>query len=339
MLEEMQVVTGGADASQQTGGVGINMVTRSGGDRFRGSGRYYITDDAFQADNINDELKKLRAGSGAPIQNIKDYGFEVGGPIMKGRLWYWGSYGKNDIKAGIVGFYNPDTQCQAIKKALALDPLAPFSTDEVRDCLGTDGTILDNYNVKINWSVSAQNRFSFQNTWAAKTKNARNASDTRPIETTYRQGAVPKTYGKWGWDVGPSPLWKAGDQHVFSDRLVGDVQWSHLGNNFILDFHEDALGDVQRKLEIPTGVYAASFDRSGPYIRPTESYDATLSYFLPGRHRRRPCDQGWGPLPDGQGALRNSRRRQRRGAIQQPGQRAAHGRDRGHALPRLDHRL
>jgi len=28
MLEEMQVTTGGADASQQTGGVGINLVTR-----------------------------------------------------------------------------------------------------------------------------------------------------------------------------------------------------------------------------------------------------------------------------------------------------------------------
>jgi len=40
MIEEMQVTTGGADASQQTGGVGINFVTRSGTDVFRGSGRF-----------------------------------------------------------------------------------------------------------------------------------------------------------------------------------------------------------------------------------------------------------------------------------------------------------
>jgi hypothetical protein len=219
MLEEMQVVTGGADASMQTGGVGINMVTRSGTDRFRASGRLYITDDTFQSDNITDEIKLQRAGSGAPIQNIKDYGFEVGGPIKPGKLWYWGSYGKNDIKAGIVGFYLPTPECQAMKAALAVDPLAPYSTDEQRACLGTDGTLLDNYNWKLNWAVTQGNRFSFQNTWAAKTKNARNASDTRPIETTYRQGAVPGTFGKYGWDVGPSPLWKAGDQHIFSDRL------------------------------------------------------------------------------------------------------------------------
>ena len=111
MLEEMQIVTGGGDASQQTSGMGINMVTRSGTDRLKGSARYYITDDQFESDNVTEEMKKARAGSGAPIQSIKDYGFEIGGPILKGKLWYWGSYGKQDIKAGIVGFYLPTAEC------------------------------------------------------------------------------------------------------------------------------------------------------------------------------------------------------------------------------------
>jgi hypothetical protein len=282
MLEEMQVVTGGADASQQTGGVGINMVTRSGGDRFKGSARFYLTDDKFESDNITDDMKRARAGSGAPIQNIKDYGFEVGGPILRGKLWYWGSYGKQDIKAGIVGFYLPSAECQAIKAQLAADPLAPVETSAQRACLGTDGTLLDNYNLKLSWAVTRSNKFSFQNTWAAKTKNARDASDTRPPETTYRQGAVPSTYGTWGWDVGPSPLWKAGDQHIFSDRLLLDIQWAHLGNNFILDFQSEDLNNVQPAFEITSGVWSRSYLRSGPYIRPTHSVDVTTSYFLPG---------------------------------------------------------
>src|SRR5512145_291798 len=84
MLQEMQVTTGGADASQQTGGVGINFVTRSGTDRFKGNARFLVTDAALQADNITPELKAQGAGAGAPIQNIKDYGFDVGGPIAKG---------------------------------------------------------------------------------------------------------------------------------------------------------------------------------------------------------------------------------------------------------------
>jgi hypothetical protein len=274
MLQEMQVTTGGADASQQTGGVGINFVTRSGTDRFRGSGRYYITDEEFQANNVDEEVIAAGAGSGAPIQNIKDYGFEVGGPILKGKLWYWGSYAKQDIKAGIVGFYLKTPECT---------PRPPVSdVDATRACLGTDGTKLNNYNWKINWAPFEDNKFTFQNTWAEKFKNARDASDTRPIETTFVQSAVPKTYGTWGWDVGPSPLWKFGDQHIINDRWLVDFQYSHLGNNFILDFQSQEQNDIQPTFDIPTGVWGRSYQRSGPFIRPTTSYDFTTNYFLPG---------------------------------------------------------
>jgi hypothetical protein len=282
MLEEMQVTTGGADASQQTGGVGINFVTRSGTDRFRGSGRFYWTDDEFQADNLTDEVKRGGVGGGAPIQNIKDYGFELGGPIAKGKLWYWGSYGKQDIKAGIPGFFLPDAGCQAMKAQLASDPLAPIATKDVRACLGTDGTELNNYNWKIQWAPFQGNKFAFQNTWAEKFKNARDASDTRPIETTFRQRAVASEFGTFGWITGPTPLWKASDQHIISDRWLVDLLWSHVGNNFVLDFHEDGLADVQRRLEVSTGIWADSFQRSGPFIRPTHSFEVTTNYFLPG---------------------------------------------------------
>jgi hypothetical protein len=124
MIQEMQVVTGGGDASQQTGGVGINFVTRSGTNAFRGSGRFYLTDEKFQSDNLTDEVKLGGVGGGAPIQNIKDYGFEVGGPISQNKLWYWGSYSLQDIKAGIPGFYLPTAECQGIK-APASAPTEP----------------------------------------------------------------------------------------------------------------------------------------------------------------------------------------------------------------------
>ena len=112
MMQEMQVTTGGADASQQTGGVGINFVTRSGTNRFKGSGRIYNTNDAFEGDNVTDEIRAQGAGSGAPIQNINDFGFEVGGPIKRDKLWYWGSYGKQDVKVGVVNFYKPTPTCR-----------------------------------------------------------------------------------------------------------------------------------------------------------------------------------------------------------------------------------
>lgn len=271
MLEEMQVTTGGADITQQTGGVGINLVTKSGTDAFKGSARFLVTDEELQADNITDDIRAAGAGSGAPIQNIRDYGLEVGGPIKPGRAWYWGSYGTQDIKVGVVGFYKNTPTCR---------PTPPTETDALRACLETDLTTLNNYNWKVQVVPFADNKFTFQNTWAEKVRSARDASDTRPIETTYRQRAVSSDFGAFGWITGPSPFWKASDQHVISDRWLVDVLWSHLGNNFTLDFNEDSLRDVQPAFEISTGAYSRSFQQS-VFLRPTNSFDVTSNYFLP----------------------------------------------------------
>jgi hypothetical protein len=273
MLEEMQVTTGGADVTQQTGGVGINLVTKSGTDRFKGNARFLVTDSALQDDNITPELKAQGAGAGAPIQNIKDYGFDVGGPIVKSKLWYWGSYGTQDIKVGVIGFYKKTPECTGLNTRTD-------STELIRSCQETDLTTLNNYNWKISWVPFNNNRFNFQNTWAEKVRNARDASDLRPIETAYRQKAVDSEFGTFGWLTGPSPFWKAADQHVISDRMLVDVMWSHLGNNFALDLQDPSLYDVQPSLETTTGLWGRSYNAS-IFLRPTNSLDVVSTYFLP----------------------------------------------------------
>ena len=279
MLEEMQVSTGGADVTQQTGGVGINLVTKSGTDRFKGSGRFLLTDEKFVADNITPELKAQGAGAGAPIQNIKDYGFDVGGPIVKGKMWYWGSYGTQDVNVGVVGFYKQTPECRP--GGVPINPRTA-ETDLLRSCLSSDTTTLNNYNWKLSYVPFTNNRLSFQNTWAEKVRNARDAGDTRPIETTYRQKAVSSDFGKFGWITGPGPFWKVGDQHVMNDRWLVDVVYAHLGNNNVLDFHEDELRDVQARQETTTGIWGRSYQAS-VFMRPTNSVDATTSYFLPNK--------------------------------------------------------
>ncbi len=271
MLEEMQVTTGGADVTQQTGGVGINLVMKSGTDTFRGSARYYLTDEKFQDDNIDDAIRADGAGSGAPIQNIIDRGFEVGGPIKAGKAWFWGSYGTQKIKVGVVGFWKTGAACGFPH---------PTATKDVRACLESDLTELHNYNWKLQYAPFKGNKLTFQNTWAEKVRNTRDASVTRPIETTFRQKAVSSDLGTFGWITGPSPFWSARDQHVISDRWVVDVIWAHLGNNFVLDFHEDALRDVQARFETSTGLWGRSFQAS-TFLRPTNSLDVTSNYFLP----------------------------------------------------------
>jgi hypothetical protein len=114
-FEGMTISTGGVDVSQQTGGIGISLITKSGSDTFRGSGRFYITDDSVEANNVSDSLRGQGASSGNPIQNIQDYGTEMGGPIKRGRAWAWGAFGRQAVDVGVIGFYQTTAQCQAIK--------------------------------------------------------------------------------------------------------------------------------------------------------------------------------------------------------------------------------
>jgi hypothetical protein len=114
---EMQFSTGGTDVTKASAGVSLNLVTKRGTNEFRGSGRYFLTDaDGYfgaleQGDsNIDSELAPGQESlSGNQINNVLDFGFEAGGPVMKDRVWLWGSWGKNDIKMFAAGGTPDDT--------------------------------------------------------------------------------------------------------------------------------------------------------------------------------------------------------------------------------------
>ena len=60
-----------------------------------------------------------------------------------------------------------------------------------------------------------------------------------------------------------------------------EASYAHVGNNFALTFHDEALRDVQPTFEITTSAYARSFQES-VFVRPTDSIDVIANYFLPG---------------------------------------------------------
>jgi hypothetical protein len=281
-FQEMTINTGGVDVTQQTGGVGINLVTKSGTDRFKGSTRYYWTGEKFQSNNITDALRTQGASSGNPIQDIKDYGVEAGGPIRKGRAWVWGSFGKQIVDVGVIGFYKPTAECQAFRPAPIgnRNPLSA-SIDEINGCLNTDRTLLQTTNLKGEIQLFKGNKLSLFNNFAMKERNARGASDLNPIETTTPQSYVDKSFGKWLWNTGPNPTYKFGDQWVVSDRLLLDLQYAHVGNNFTLGLQSPDLRNIQPTLIVSTGLNGRSAAES-VFIRPVNSVTFNSNYFAPG---------------------------------------------------------
>jgi Carboxypeptidase regulatory-like domain/TonB-dependent Receptor Plug Domain len=277
-FQEMTINTGGVDVTQQTGGVGINLVTKSGTDKFRGSSRFFLTNESVQANNINDDLRRQGATSGNPIQDIKDYGFEMGGPISRGRAWVWGGFGKQTVDVGVVGFYKPTAECQAFKSA-AVALASPI--EAVNECLNTDRTLLQQTNLKAEVQLFKGNRLSVFNNFNKKERNARGADDLHPIETTTPQKAVDKSFGKHLWNTGPNPTYKFGNQWVVSDRLLLDIQYAHVGNNFTLGLQSPDLRTTQPTLVVSTGMNGRSAAES-VFIRPVNSVTFNSTYFLPG---------------------------------------------------------
>jgi len=101
-FDQISVAAGGNDIGMATGGVGINFVTKRGTNSFHGGANGYFTHDDLQSSNLPDELRndtRLQGSDKADhMQQLADYNFELGGPILKDKLWFWGSWGREDIR-------------------------------------------------------------------------------------------------------------------------------------------------------------------------------------------------------------------------------------------------
>jgi len=275
-FEEINVTKGGSDASQQGAGVQVNFITKSGGNTLRGSGRFYRTNQRFEANNISNAQRDLNAAGGNPIQNIDDYGFEVGGPIIKNRFWYWGTASKNMIDVGVVNFYDTSlgSTCQSLAAntnlANAKDANGnyTYAIKDLWNCYKTDNTKLLNQNGKLQFQENAANKSTFTVTDGIKTRNARGADAFHPLITTRRQD-------------GPTIFYRGDHQWIASNRLTMTTQYTHIHEDWGQFLQNDSLFDVQAINFVDTGF----FDRnstSGNYktSRPQDDIRADANYFL-----------------------------------------------------------
>jgi outer membrane receptor for ferrienterochelin and colicin len=92
-IQAIDVKTGGYEAEfgRSTGGV-INVITKSGGNEFHGDVFGYWDDDSLQSspDTI------VSTGGTVEGYTKKDYGFDLGGYMVKDKLWFFGAYDKVD---------------------------------------------------------------------------------------------------------------------------------------------------------------------------------------------------------------------------------------------------
>lgn len=101
-IEEVQVVVAPFDIRQTNFiGGGINAITKSGTNQFRGSAYTYFNNQEMRGNKIGDVDFGAR-----DAQSTKTYGLSLGGPIIKNKLFFFVN-GEYEIKPGQVVTYRP----------------------------------------------------------------------------------------------------------------------------------------------------------------------------------------------------------------------------------------
>lgn len=123
-LQEVQVKTTGVGAEYggALGGV-VSAVTKSGGNTFRGEGHYYLAGSPLSAgppkrlnlDPSNETtIRYVQDSEDADYQN--EFGGSIGGPIVRDRLFFFGSYSPNVVRRTRDYLFSEGAESGSIKK-------------------------------------------------------------------------------------------------------------------------------------------------------------------------------------------------------------------------------
>ncbi len=159
-IEEIQVVVSPFDVRQGgfTGG-GINAITKSGTNKFKGSAySYYTNQDLFGTFNqLKDTVEKLTD------QNTKIAGFTAGGAIIKNKLFFFTSaeYKYNTYPSGYYPGVVPNYISDAEAKAIAdrYEVVTGHKESYSRRNINTQGLSLMG---RLDWNINKNNKFSFR---------------------------------------------------------------------------------------------------------------------------------------------------------------------------------
>ena len=175
-IEEIEVITGGynAEFGRATGAV-VNVVTKSGSNEFKGSVFAYYQPGFLTFNGESTPINSSSIDATSDVVYDADFGFEMGGPIVKDKLWFFVGFAPAFSRVDVNRITKRQTDCRRLTPAGLsgcnlddptfsdgqpdVDPATGFFiTDELDSEIRSGTSRAYNALGKINYAANAENQ-------------------------------------------------------------------------------------------------------------------------------------------------------------------------------------
>ena len=252
-LEEVQIKTSGTDAEVSVPGISFVGVLKSGGNEFHGIYAGGFETPKLQADNLDASLRAQGLSTTAPLKRLYDASADLGGRIVRDKLWFYIAESRQKRGQGLVGFVDgpgPDG-----RYLTGDEPPADFHSQ------------LDQWTAKLSYQMSKSTRLIYALQRDIKREPENGAGRFVPLEST-RDYTVPHS------------IQKAEVQSALTDRTLVNVVAGYVG--YLTDYNAArsyGRADAPPRLDLETGLATGSHPLH--QVKPRDRYqaDGGISFF------------------------------------------------------------
>ena len=236
-IEEIEVITGGynAEYGRATGGI-VNVVTKSGSNEFKGSIFGYWQPGALTAAAKTTPINASSIDITGNTAYNADFGFEIGGPIIKDKLWFFVGFAPQFASVDYTRTIKRQTDCRTTANAAAGIPQGSIPGLSACDSKYGDATadvdprtgfyITDNVDSEIrNAHSTAYNALAKINYAATPEHQGQLSFEALPSNSTqpglYGPAAVGQTTSAFTTDISGKWTSKFNDNKTEVEAIIG----------------------------------------------------------------------------------------------------------------------
>jgi hypothetical protein len=250
-LEEVQIKTSGNDAEVSVPGISMVAVMKSGGNAFHGTYAAAFESPRVQSDNLDNSLRAQGLTATSPLKSFYDVSADLGGRLVRDKLWFYGAYSRQAKNEGVLGFVSgpgPDGK-------YADGPLADSQT------------YLAQYAMKFSYQISKNNRLVYAWQRGTKAQPENGAGRFVPLEAT-------RDYKN------PTAIQKVELQSTINNRTLLNVLGGYSG--YVTDYNAArsyARADAPSRMDLETTLATGSAALHQNKTRDRFQVESGISFF------------------------------------------------------------